>query len=825
MTLDQTSTQFAVQWRAYVSDAFQRSSEASFYDWSALNAGAVYDPTAETAITWSALDIADGTLDIHGDLDNTWSGAGWRVTMTGALLPATVQLLHMLLIQRREATGAKADWGDWVNERLGWITAIKATDNAGRGATWEVTVAGIDGVLEQLHVPGLHVGALDVARSGSASGSTQLAMPYKEALSGEFTVANPQTGADQAMDGNLDTLYVSERHVGTGVGGDANRPGTGAHGLDLIHIAPYVGQGPGYRYIQFDMGAHTTGIPHIANTAGAYPIMDGKYSAGIVILVENETLFRAENPAAGDVAHDVQPQVIELKPSTVSSWGGGGTDAPSYWDGFDPAAGSCSFDGASVSWGTGGLLAAPKSGETIRRIWANSASGSSGWEVGPIASPGYYISDEEQLWWLIQAPGMGLTLADDLDGSSTADLLLRQGDVYGTDWLPASGTIQIENEQIHYTAKRTDYNGLSGTITRGYGGTTAASHKAGSPIYVVEDSVAVDGPPILSVVIKRASGKPVPKNFAIFGSRSTVQPPTPPDDYWFDSWTDLQDVSGNSANPYTYTIGTANKRYKWILIEATAMTTNPYRLMLNTVQLLADSSTINAAGQMAASTVYAIAKKILNNAGIPNGAIVDGGSTPTLDDITTAPGPAMRVLQDLMDLSGCYISVGPDSKITIGRHPLWTGAGYPSPAIAWTRTTLAEYTPDWAPGRDCGQIELQWQALDGSDRGVVRYPDVPDPYGEIIKVGPFLFADAAAALTAATKRYWQRRIKQAFTGKAAGAPIGAGPGLAYGVTWTLGNQASAMARTYFVDSVTHRLEVGGLETAFHGVQVGLEDET
>jgi|WetSurMetagenome_2_1015567.scaffolds.fasta_scaffold08917_3 hypothetical protein len=800
-------------------------------------------------------------LTLNEKLDGALGALDWQATIAGDNAPqAALRNGHLVLIQTRYEVKGDTVWSSWANFLVGWLQSPTIRQGANGETPWEATIVSSAGMLQSIQAQGLRVGPVNAARGGSISGSTAVAAWYKAAAQGEFTGSNVALGPEQAVDGARATLYASERYLGT-----ENKPSLTfpfQQEIYEVHISTYLGQGRGYRWFQ----VISDGMPNFrfVNAAG-YAITPAADVAAndVIVFCENEALFRFENPAC-------MAAVVQCDESTGIGYcdgsvgvttlvSAGSYSVADWWDSLAPAAGALYYYGNSgaterfhggILWGTvdagavaaewggqynwtGANIAAPGTGATIRRYFANSKDAATGYTVDDVSNPGTFIGDGHRFYLLLQINGMGLTLTDTITDSApdtAATLYISLGDTGCVDGLDASGTLQIGNEQITYSAKTMDNRGLVVTA-RGANGTAKAAHLAGETIYQVEDGLATDTLPLASVVLRRTSGKAYLTDFKLYGARSLQTPRVPnedePDDPASDvTWTQdyelFATVTGHNSATYTYAGTPAQRRYRWLLLVVTAMTTNPYRLMVNELEVVTKGDIYSAATYLASGTVYEAVDAILDGCGIPDAARVDGTGTPTVSGYTTAPDMAWQVCADLADMTGCFIEVGRDSKMTVKVHPYFGGT--PAIATTWSKTLATSYAPDWPWGRAIGQIELPWLALDGSGGGTVKYPATPDAFGMIAKLEQLRFADAAAALVVAEKKYWLARLPFGAVIEAAGAPLAARPGVAHSVAWQLDSAMLAMARTYLLDNVTHRLENHMLTTVVHGVQINREDE-
>ena len=817
-------------------------------------------------IFWWPLTENDGTLTLSERLDAKLSLLDWQHKLQGVNIPqAALRNGHLVLVQTRYQVKGDTVWSNWINELVGWIQNPQARDDATTVTQWQIETVSSGGLLASLPAQGLRVGTVNMALGGSASGTQEIAAWYKASWTGEFSGSNVALDHGQAVDGKADTLYLSERYLGA-----ANKPDEAfpfQHEIYEVHIAPYTGQGKGYRWFQV-IG---DGMPtfRLVNQLG-YAITPAANAAAnhVIVFAENEALFRAENPActATVVQCDSATGIgyCDGSVGVTNLASAGAYTVADWWDSLAPAAGALYYYGnagaterfhGGILWGTvdagdvedewgstfftwsGANIAAPVAGQTIRRIFSGDKDLATGYVVDSVSNPGTFIGDGHRFYVLVQANKMGLTLTNAITASSpgaAGTLYLSLGDAACVDGLDAAGTVQIGSEQITYSAKTATNAGLVVTA-RGANSTTAAIHAAGEVIYQVDHGVATDALPLDSIIVRRTTGKPVPKDFKVYASANIQTPRLPDEDEpdapaedvtWTQDYELLDTVTSNSSEAYLYThpiaVPTPIRRYRWFLCVVTAMTTTPYQLAINELEIIVADDVYSATTYLASGTVFAAAQAILRGCGIPDGAIVDGGSTPTITDYTTAPDLARGVLADLGDMARVLFTVGRDSKITVANNPYLTGT--PSSVITWTKTTASAYAPDWAWGRQIGQVNLTWFTLDGVTQSVTKYPTTPDVWGDVLQAGPVRVVDATAATTLAKKYYLLARLPFGATIEAAGAPLAARPGIAHGVTWQLDPDMLALARQYFLDSVDHRLHDSQLSTVVHGAQIGREDE-
>jgi len=112
----------------------------------------------------------------------------------------------------------------------------------------------------------------------------------------------------------------------------------------------------------------------------------------------------------------------------------------------------------------------------------------------------------------------------------------------------------------------------------------------------------------------------------------------------------------------------------------------------------------------------------------------------------------------------------------------------------------------------------------GDTQDNILYPTNLDAIGGKTHVGPYVYADATAALAGATKRYWQARRPHGVMVEAAGAPWNVNAGDACGVQVTLHSGMNALDRTYMTQNVTHSIDANALTSVFQVLQISRSDE-
>ena len=391
--------------------------------------------------------------------------------------------------------------------------------------------------------------------------------------------------------------------------------------------------------------------------------------------------------------------------------------------------------------------------------------------------------------------------------------------------------MQVGTEKIGYGYK--DRGTLTG-ITRGIDSTSAAAHKAGDQMRLIDPLIigsgqAIDSKPITRIELVFKTGQALPTAFKIYGYKWDIQPRTPDPDFESDTFylRDFELVALSEYGIWTVTAETTTwsntlataTRYRWVHVVVTAVSPSPARVQLAELRVYTDTSVEDPDTCIPDGDVYDMVAAIAALAGLPSGAVVDGGDTLELaGEFTSEPGTAWQVLADLADMTGSWVRCERDSKLLVyGVPPIGDPADL-------DMAVVAKFQFAWQSGQDVSQVELTWQAPDNSAKGTVWYPAEADPLGSKVVLGPKIFADAAAALAGARAEYWQARRKYEAVLELAQPTLTPRPGDDAIATWQIDDAAPALARACQVSAASFALQGGRLDTVLHVVQTDGESE-
>lgn len=809
---------------------------------------------------WWIMSMASADMDGAETFDANECASDWEATIKGWNYPqAPLRDGHLILYQTRTSP---AD--DFETVLIGWIHSPGGEDFA-NSKEWQVKIASGAGMINRHRTNGIRHRKANIALGAKVSSVAALGHPSKERSSGDYAQSEPALSASSTVDGLTGTLYISDQYIGTETapyvansttvndptiavsGGQVN-----GNGLLIteVHIADRVGQPPGYRYVELlAMGdrADWAGGQWMSlcteNQNVSISLHIASWEEGDRIIVcENETKFRAENPAARP------DHVIDL----------GKINALSVLRGRSASGGAMAvylhntvsdYFVHYVAWGTGNHeavignpgpiysgafpgtdVAAPSPGQTLFYNFANSSTAASNWTVSEYATPGYNPSDSTA-WILYELPQLGLMLGQDITSGYTGRCIITDGTGETTAGLDDSGNMQIGDEIISYDDRTpSDIN----ITARGVSSTTAAAHVTGDAIYASESGLAIDALPVHQIDLVR-DGNIVPHHYHLRTSPYSYKPRTPGENAWNLDYTFHARISNNKTERSPYVLSGGPYRARWILLEFEAMwsitsaATINARARLNELEAMLDRSALHSSLWVANNTsVGQFAKKLLTNAGFPAGGITDNTGTTTGGEHATATGLTWDVLTSYAHFAGLIVRVGWDSRITIELNDYLIGEIF-TPLYMWDLSDKDTLTYQELAPEPVSQVALTWQSRDGSTGGTVYYPSSPAATGIPLEIAEQCYDDETDAQTRAQRIYNLRRFGRQWTAE----KIGEAKSFAVGdihsiINWTLNSEMQPVARDCQVVRVQHSIRLDqesmamSWEQAVHLREIGRE---
>lgn len=779
---------------------------------------------------WWPLVTNDGTLNLSETLDDSLGVTTWTATLQGALFPtAALRNGHICLIQTRTATT-----GAWSNALVGFINTPSVEDEASKEARWNVNIVSIASILEKTRVDGVRVGELNAAALGSASASSVLTIPFDERYNGEYTAAEPDLSAQAAIDNKLNTIWIGEMFHGSDNLPAMNSDNENNHDLKFsqIYVNPPIGTSiprwfevtmvPSGSVVEYALYAANGGSSYVEWLWGGPGSVEAESR---FIFTEDTELFQQWNPLAEYAAIYENAAFFDYLPATggemwirfglLNSW----RSRVRWGDGN----GYINHDEAPEREWDGAAVTAPDEGETMRYIYTPTSpvDPADYWTTDMVHHAGYQLDEDNESWFMVSLPGMGLILETDITSTvpGVGELLpiADASENQNTGGLDDSGVLQIGSEQISYTKT----SGLAYVASRHYGGTTAAAHTKGDAVYIVSDGLATDAPALTRIELAW-NGSIIGKAYTMYVSNLPTDPRTPGAANWQDDWENFNTLLTNTNNPQiNYCI--AISRIKHVLVIFQQMSVDPARARLAELRAILDETKYGADAALPADTVAGdLLEQVLLNAGIPLAAISHSG-TPALDQVQTAADNAWLVISDYADFAGLKVTVARDSKISITPSTLWSSTQ--TTTFTWDRTSARKIKKTWNDGEGVSQVVLPWRAPSGEADGKARYPETQTAIGSPYEFEESLYNSAAAAAIAAQRRYYVLRYPATVLIDSAANQLSMRPGAIHKVNWQTTFDHATLNRPYIVIKTDHHVEKRVVTTAVELQQIEHQENT
>lgn len=777
----------------------------------------------QIAYFWYLIHHDDGTLRFSRTYDSTLTAVTMEGQIRGYL--ARHWLLrnnHLIAIQIRNSPTA-----DWTLELLGVIDAPNWRDDSNRQSQWSIKIRSMEAPWSAQKVKGVRIGKLDIAKDSEASSTTPLILASDEADSGDYVSSAPEFGADKAVDGDKNTLWIADRFVGTPSNftyTNSDGRNNGALKFSQVYMNPPLDAPPGARWVELiKMSSSPDQSVWAADGTGddvsVNIDIDSMGTHDLLIICENEEVFHQLNP------HAAPAEIIESAAFFAGQLASSG-EMMTRW-----ASGRHSW----VAWGTnarviqnediegtyGTRIAAPGPGETLRynHDWGGSSNSWEFWEVGKVRSAGYAINTSPDEWIAIRLPGLGLHLKDDIEdddpGNGEKLYIVDAAGNPTTSGMTASGTIQIGTERIAYQSKAADGIILAASGARGASSTTAAGHAAGDEIFLVESGIVTDAHTVESIAVRRYGGTEYWADFSVYTS-AVVNPSNSGDDTT--NYVEVQGITGGTSDSWEWVFASPT-RCKSILFRVEKMTANPGRPRVNEIEAILDPSLyLSALWLENGSNVQALLEALMSQAGMPLSALGSSGEgLPALSDLETAADAFWTVAVDAADYAGCRLTVGRVGAVSVEYNNFWTGT--PSYSFTWNSTNIAAIEKSDRNDLTVSQVKLPWRTPDGSDKGEVLYPSGPGPAGEILELEEQIYTSSSAALSAAVKRFYLAHWPWTVVIEASAGHPTMEPGEVHRVQWTWHLADGVQERLYLVTGVDHWIEDGAWNTTVYLQQI------
>lgn len=775
-----------------------------------------YHELDELVSQWLLLDDDDGTLRYTISYDSTLTATTWEGTIQGFKgRHWAIRNNHLIVIQERASPG-----GAWLNLLLGVIDAPNWRDDANREARWSVKFRSLDSVYRGQKVKGVRVGQLDIAKQSSASSTTPLVLASDERDSNDFLIAEADFDAEKAIDGDNGTLWIAERFMGTAMDYSyPNSDGRNNDGLKFsqLYINPPPDAPPRSRWIELIlMTGSASGYTLYSATgtpldAAWGPLgLDSMGPGDLAILCEDRTVFERMNPLAspkvilenaGFFGHiDPTGGAMRLRLGALNLW--------RSWIEWGHGNGGIQHgDAPSGSYGT--RITAPQPGQNMRynHGWSGTSNSWDFWQVGKIRHAGYKISTSPDEWIMVTLPGLGLKSRDQISASAPGNggklYIVDAAGNPSTSGMPGSGTIQIGSERITYAAKDHESITLAGSGARGASSTTAAGHAANDPVWLVEGGIVTDAHMIQKLNWRRFGGTIYPHKFGVYLS-ALLNPRSPTEAGNSADYTQVQGLDTNTDSAWEWTFSPP-VRAKAIVIRVERMTTDPARPRISEIEAILDPTYyLSSLWQVDGSSVYSVLNNLFDQAGAPAGMLVDGGNTPTISNTETGDDSFWTVATDLAEFTGCKLTVGKNSMVTLSPDTFWSGS--PSYTHTWDETNIRDIQKADRNDLAVSQVKLPWRNAAGTDSGTAVYPATAGAIGAVLELDEQIYSNSFAAHTAAVKKWYLAHFPFTVVIESAISYPSMAPGEIHRVRWAWNLTDGVQERLYIVTGVDHWIE-------------------
>jgi hypothetical protein len=120
------------------------------------------------------------------------------------------------------------------------------------------------------------------------------------------------------------------------------------------------------------------------------------------------------------------------------------------------------------------------------------------------------------------------------------------------------------------------------------------------------------------------------------------------------------------------------------------------------------------------------------------------------------------------------------------------------------------------------QVKLSWRSPDESEDGTESYPSTADWRGDIVEIGPYVYANATAAQAAARKQFHLRKFPYTMYVKPKTPSASYAPGQIHRVQWQFDVSRATMDRYFMVTSVSNEFADLQWSQSLNMIQVSRE---
>lgn len=593
---------------------------------------------------------------------------------------------------------------------LGQIVSGSHEDDYRHGGDWQRNVSGLDGYLQRSTAPRLTAGRIDLLESASVTASSTLLTPALEAGSGDFAGTLVSVAATNTIDGNINTLWISNDQPDSTPEAAAPSPvqqvmidkvffkpiaGYDADLLWWIEIYATLGIADGGWYLRTSTDKildFRTGPDHDIPVNGRAIICSSQAdfeaytggAPGVVWIMETKSY-----PGTQGRYGPATPFTFDYNSDSLEIFKEGVTSDTRY---------------ESVAWSLNGDVPADTGGWTGDAINISGLPAGSGIRRKPTGNkkagtnssyldvygdpffvftdnlvPGSSYTEAVQEWLLFTLEGQTAVLAADASaGAGTITLSSTLG-------FPDIGGAVCDGDAF-------TYNGRTETTLTNVLGILA--HTTGAAVYPTLGGVQQTGMPCRQVEILRKDGQSlIQTGWLYFKSTGVLAPKTPPEENYHLDYDGPRLAVRAAVNSVTdgirdqgfslgYTDGfTGAFMPRWVhhMLLVIDDMSDAGRAKVNDVKLYVNQTQIDYSGlgNIDTLTAGALANYIFGLAQTTASFTQSALANRLIGEHATAIAPYPQVLDDLARITGCCIDWGLDGNATWA-NDMWWHSGFPT---------------------------------------------------------------------------------------------------------------------------------------------------
>ena len=823
-------------------------------------AGPLYTEVAQNGIetlwtTWTAPDTGKpGTwtevtsrVNFAGRFERQWQAGrvDWQYAVRGvnysaALLPKGVSLVCWQRFYRPTGTEtAPAGWQAWSVRFCGMLTQRTDTDDWRHGHVWSGTVVSARELLTRVNAPRLITGKIRVTDGASVTGSAALTQPALEADQGEFTGGTAAVNVSNVVDGNRNTVYISDAVPTATV---ASRPAILYGGVPWpseVFVKPLAGWAPAACWwvevfnqrnedqtaLRVYLGDYTAGTYTTQRVYGdwsklakqeyavfcanraMFDLYTGSGNSGAAFVADISQFATPPTNFLTDGLFMVAHTELVWNPGGAIAWAPGGASRTYVIDGVTV------WDGPTLNSDT---LVAGQS-------WLNLFNGSEGagsgtWGVNASPHPGTHTSGTSAVWVKVVLPDNVCVTLDQIDATSETIRLDSYRGWVAPAWRDGATAQGIVGGCVFDWLGRNAATGLTGVT---WVNAPGAPIPAGTRCYPYVNSLAQTGYPVTATHLRRRK-LPTVAHYKVYWSPYGTARDFTETGWESDYYTYHHETLENAQTlRLSDELGDANTPFLWVrsLMYLIYGMTDSGRAKVNEIEVDLAQVALDLTGTpgLDGSESWLLAQYLYSTwAGLASTDFINQAGTGghQMGQQALAITPVANVLADLARATGALCRYRTGGGLAWGADPWWPkNDSAPELLIIFTAATVRQalIMQDDPPAVDF--VILNALSLDGEPH-TIRYvypqpwnTSEPPVWAMVTEVNDRVLAcDADAPIVA------QREAERLITGARTCRLTVKGPGewcipaQRVRLTWDFDNDGSAETTAWVIASVTTTTE-------------------